>query len=378
MIVLKVAVYGIAKNEVNNIDGWFKNISSADHVLLLDTGSTDGTVKRAKELGIHVFEASIVPWDEARAKNIAMSLLPADIDFCICMDLDEHIADSDWKARFLEDMKPGIYLTHSLGRDGLNNFLRPVQNIHPRFGYYWKGFRSAINSYPGYDHKVFGFDDKIIANSIPGDQDRFDNRDPLYVESYKNYAMMLEQDRQGIPSSLQIALAYLALSYYEIEDYRLFLITHSMFLKGLDNMSKADYGLKFVEILDYAKSMVMPEIAESKYLEWYEKSLDPAVPLSRLIMFYTLTQNYERAIKYIHEYEKDKEVLVAGKERDETESVIFIDESIDQAVKYCLLASKRGSLLKNELSHIVSVYSAIGWGKPHKDLALRAIDYGKL
>ena len=89
---MKVAIYAIAKNESNNLDGWYKNISNADHILILDTGSDDDTVEKARSLGITVYESAISPWDESRAKNIAMSLLPKDVDFCICLDL----APPDW------------------------------------------------------------------------------------------------------------------------------------------------------------------------------------------------------------------------------------------------------------------------------------------
>jgi len=39
----KICVYGICKNEINNLDRWLKWASNADYICLLDTGSTDGT-----------------------------------------------------------------------------------------------------------------------------------------------------------------------------------------------------------------------------------------------------------------------------------------------------------------------------------------------
>lgn len=375
---LKVAVYAIAKDEINNLDGWFNHASAADYVLLLDTGSTDGTVERARELGINVFEASISPWDEARAKNVAMSLLPSDIDFCVCVDLDEHIDSSDWINNFSDDLIDGIYLTSSIGRDGLNTFIRPVKNIHPRFGYYWKGFRSALHAYPGYKDNVLSLSLDITTTSVPGSQDRFDNRDPLYVQSFKNHVLMLEQERQSIPSSLQTALAYLALSYYEIEDYDSFSKTYFMFLNGIEHMSKSDSSLKFVELLDYARSMVEPSVAEQKLIEWYDKSTDPIVPLSRLIIFFTITKQYDKAKVYLVEYNHKIESLVSGRNKQKMDSVILVDQALIEAVSHCDKIVNSGLELGLKIKEILSVYSAIGWGKPHMDLALKAHNYAKI
>ena len=268
--LLKVAVYAIAKNESKNLVGWYNNISNADHVLILDTGSTDDTVDKAKSLGISVFEASITPWDEARAKNIAMSLLPKDIDFCICLDLDEHVSDPNWKSSFFDGMKLGMYLTTSIGTDGINKFHRPVRNVHPRFGYYWKGFRAALRQYPKYQKLVDNPQLPIFTTAVAGDQDRFDNRDPMYVQSFLNEVIMLETDKSEVGNHLQTALSHLALSYYEIEDYDNFKNTFRIFYKNLSEMPDFDHSLPFVEFLDYAAAMVIPGIAEKTYLSWID------------------------------------------------------------------------------------------------------------
>lgn len=375
---MKVAVYAIAKNESNNIDGWYKNVSNADYVMILDTGSADDTVDKARSLGINVFEASISPWDEARAKNVAMSLLPKDIDFCICIDLDEHVSDLNWKDSFFDGMQNGMYITTSIGSDGLNKFYRPVRNVHPRFGYYWKGFRAALTPYPKYEMLVDNPQLGMSTIAMVGDQDRFDNRDPLYVESFLNHVLMLEDDKKQIGSRLQTALAYLALSYYEIEDYYNFTKTFNIFSKNIEDLSAFDSKLPFVEVLDYAAAMVMPESAESTYLSWIEKSQNPIIPISRLIIFLTISEQKEKAAQYLSKYVSAEDSMAAHVTPDTMDARIFVNESIKDSLEVCRRIVNGLYVSENEKGLLLNVYSAIGWGKPHKDLALKAIDYGKI
>lgn len=375
---MKIAVYAIAKNESKNLDGWYKNISNADYVLILDTGSDDDTVEKARGLGITVFEASIFPWDEARAKNIAMSLLPKDIDFCICVDLDEHISSPNWKECFTEKMIPGIYLTTSIGLDGINRFERPVKNVHPRFGYYWKGFRSSITPYPKYNNVASNPELSIYTEAVAGDQDRFSNRDPLYVQSFLNHVLMLQDEKQQIGSSLQTALAYLALSYYEIEDYKSFEKIYNIFLNGVDQLGEQETNLQFVEVLDYAMAMVRPSLAESIYLKWIPKSKNPMVPLSRLIMFLSLSENKKIAKTYLDLYESKMSEFLYKETEDIMDTKLHINSLVFDSIGICKKIALDQKVTKNEINIVLEAYSAIGWGKPHKDLALKAIDCGKI
>jgi len=40
---IKLTVYAICKNEIENIEPWLKSFVEADYICILDTGSTDGT-----------------------------------------------------------------------------------------------------------------------------------------------------------------------------------------------------------------------------------------------------------------------------------------------------------------------------------------------
>jgi len=376
---MKIGIYAIAKNESKNLDGWFKNISNADYVLILDTGSVDNTVEKARSLGINVFEAHLSPWDEARAKNIAMSLLPKDLDFCISLDLDEHVSTPEWRDSFFDSMQPGIYLTSSIGLDGINKFDRLVRNVHPRSGYYWKNFRSEITPYPKYTNLA---KDPLLAiktDAVSGNQERYSHNDPLYVQSFLNQVLMLEEERKNNGIKKQLALAHLALSYYEIEDYSSFENMYMAFSRGASELSAGESEGRFSELLDYAMAMVSPELAEEKYRSWIWSSSTPTVPISRLIMFLTLTRRYDEAIQIWEDHrgrlesETDKD-----NSEDRTDTKFFFSDIVFRAINSCLEFCKDRNISENGLEDIISVYSHIGWGKPHKDLALKAIDYGKL
>ena len=49
---LKINVYAIAKNEEQFVKRWVNSMKEADNIYVLDTGSTDNTVKLLKELGV--------------------------------------------------------------------------------------------------------------------------------------------------------------------------------------------------------------------------------------------------------------------------------------------------------------------------------------
>ena len=44
----KICVYTICKNEEKFVDRWFHSMKEADAIYVLDTGSTDKTVKKLK------------------------------------------------------------------------------------------------------------------------------------------------------------------------------------------------------------------------------------------------------------------------------------------------------------------------------------------
>ena len=96
MAELKLAVYAICRNEIEHVENWWNSVREADEVIVLDTGSNDGTPEKLEELGAKVFRdaPAVFRFDEAR--NIALSHVSEDADICFSIDLDEWFEDPGW------------------------------------------------------------------------------------------------------------------------------------------------------------------------------------------------------------------------------------------------------------------------------------------
>jgi tetratricopeptide (TPR) repeat protein len=139
---MKVAIYTIALNEHQFVDTWFETAKEADYLLIADTGSTDGTVERARELGINVVDVRVSPWRFDDSRNAAMAALPLDIDMCISLDMDEVIKPG-WRPLLEAAWERGITRPRykhiwSWNEDGSPGLEFSYDHIHARKGYRWR------------------------------------------------------------------------------------------------------------------------------------------------------------------------------------------------------------------------------------------------
>jgi glycosyltransferase involved in cell wall biosynthesis len=139
---MRIAVYAIALNEVNFIKRWAESAKDADYLLIADTGSTDGTVEIARDCyGIKVIPVHINPWRFDDARNAALAALPADIDLCIALDMDEVLVEG-WRGHLeglsLLTTRPRYKYVWSWNPDGSEGLSYGGDKIHSRSGYRWK------------------------------------------------------------------------------------------------------------------------------------------------------------------------------------------------------------------------------------------------
>ena len=138
---MKIAVYTIALNEEKFVERWYESAKDADYLLIADTGSTDKTVKLAKKLGINVINISIKPWRFDDARNAALASLPADIDMCISLDMDE-VLDEGWREALEKTTGTQILYryTHSWNNQDqtIPGNISSQAKVHARHGYRWK------------------------------------------------------------------------------------------------------------------------------------------------------------------------------------------------------------------------------------------------
>lgn len=139
---MKVAIYTIALNERQFVDKWFESAKDADYLLIADTGSTDGTPERARELGIHVVDIRVSPWRFDDARNAALAALPLDIDMCISLDMDEVITPN-WREPLQKAWEQGVTRPRykhiwSFNEDGTPGLEFSYDHIHTRKNYRWR------------------------------------------------------------------------------------------------------------------------------------------------------------------------------------------------------------------------------------------------
>ncbi len=138
---MEIAVYAICKNEAAFVRRWMDSMGEADHVVVLDTGSTDDSVARLRSLGARVTEETICPWRFDYARNRSLALVPETAEICVCTDLDE-VFHPGWRAALERAWTPGAgqaryRYTWSFQPDGREGVVFYAEKIHARRGYRW-------------------------------------------------------------------------------------------------------------------------------------------------------------------------------------------------------------------------------------------------
>lgn len=151
---MKIAIHTVARNEQANVAQWMQSGQDADYVVMVDTGSTDGTLdefRMAATINKHWGKAratyiehriTVRPWRFDVARNAALSLIPADVDVVITMDMDERIQPG-WREAVEKVWQPGvttsgsyryIFARHPDGSVALEYW---HNRIHTRDNFHW-------------------------------------------------------------------------------------------------------------------------------------------------------------------------------------------------------------------------------------------------
>jgi len=146
---MKIAVYAIALNEAKFAQRFCDAASDADLIFVADTGSTDGTQELLRECGAEVVNIHIKPWRFDDARNATLALLPADVDVCVSLDLDE-VLQPGWREEIERAWVPG---TNRLryGFDWGCGIAFQYEKIHARHGFRWF---CPVHEYPVPDRTV--------------------------------------------------------------------------------------------------------------------------------------------------------------------------------------------------------------------------------
>ncbi len=185
----KICVYAISKNEEKFVDRWFESMKEADDIYVLDTGSTDKTVSLLEKKGVHVTTKIIKPWRFDKARNESLSIVPNDVDICVCTDLDE-VFVKGWRQILEKEIDSEVTrygYTYNWNLDSNNNPIISfyINKIHTRKNYYWTHPVHEVLTYSGTETEKIKVIDSIILNHYPDNEKSRSSYLPLLELSVK-------------------------------------------------------------------------------------------------------------------------------------------------------------------------------------------------
>ncbi len=289
---MKVAVYTIALNEESFVQSWYESAKDADYLLIADTGSSDGTVEKARGLGINVIEITVDPWRFDIARNASLAAIPADIDYCIALDMDE-ILVGDWRKDLERALSQGITRPRysytwswSNSEETITGLQYGGDKVHKRQGYRWK-------------HPVH---EVLVTDRIQETQDWFDfeiHHHPDHSKPRSQYLPLLELAVQEDPWDDRNAYYYgreLFFNQKYPEAYRQ--------LKRYLALPTAKWDAERSSAMRYMAKCLGGKNRE----EWLIKAVKEAPkrrePLVDLALFYFDNNNWKDCLRYAKEATK--------------------------------------------------------------------------
>ena len=293
----KVYVYAICKNEEKFVNRWFNSMKEADEIYVLDTGSTDNSVKLLKEKGVHVKQKKINPWRFDVARNISLDMVPNDADICVCTDLDE-VFSKGWREKLesvWKDDTNRCRYTYNWSLDENDNpkvsFI--YEKIHSRNNYKWIHPVHEVLEYEKENENVV-INEDIILNHYPDS-----------TKSRSSYLPLLELSVKENPENDR-NMHYLGREYmyYGKWNESIDTLIKHLNLKSATWKDERCASMRFIarcyinlNRYDEARMWLDKAIEEAPYLR------DPYV--ERAILEYSLN-NYNEVIKYCNEALKIK------------------------------------------------------------------------
>jgi glycosyltransferase involved in cell wall biosynthesis len=217
---MRIAVYAIAKDETQFAERFYASAADADCIVVADTGSTDDTAALLRQAGAQVYQIAVRPWRFDVARNAALALVPADVDVCVSLDLDEvlqpgwrDVVESVWQAE-------ATRLKYFFDCGNGTSFLRDV--VHARHGYIWKHRCHELLYSDVSINQVFAQTDKVLARHMPD-----------HSKSRGHYLDLLQAELLDDPNNMR-ALFYCARELSFRHDWRRCIQTFERYLKHPD------------------------------------------------------------------------------------------------------------------------------------------------
>ena len=322
----KVCVYAICKNEEKFVDRWVQSMQEADKIFVLDTGSTDQTVKKLKKQGVIVKKEIINPWRFDTARNMSLAMVDEDCDICVCTDLDE-VFDPGWRKKIeqvwnasLTRLKyPYIWNFDENNRPKTSFYL---DKIHSRGDYIWTHpVHEVLTNI--HNNEVVGICSHILLNH------HADNN-----KSRSSYLPLLELSVKEEPEDDRNC-HYLGREYmfYGQWNKAIDTLIHHLSLKKAKWKDERSASMRFISRCYFA----MHRVEEAKM--WLKKAIQEAPYMregyTELGQLYYRLHRFKLAIKYF-----EKALAIPRKSESYINEAFCWDGSIEDDLSICYYYTK--------------------------------------
>ena len=288
----KICVYAICKNEEKFVKRWLESMSEADYICVLDTGSTDNTVKLLKENNKVIVKQQIIkPWRFDTARNESLKLIPADADFCVCTDLDE-IFEKGWRKKLEETILPTTKIVQykyvwNFNDDGTEGVTFYANKIHKNKEFYWKNPVHEVITYLKNDNP-----ETILIKDLQLNHHADNNK------SRSQYLPLLELAVKEDPQNDR-NMHYLGREYYFYGQYENAIKTFKkhLNLKSATWKDERSASLRYIAIC--YSNLNKPKLAEKYYKLSIVESPKTRESYYELAKFYYNNEKYLDAICYM-------------------------------------------------------------------------------
>ena len=293
MYKYKVCVYAICKNEEQFVDKWYESVKEADKIYVLDTGSTDNTMKLLESKDkVVVKQQVITPWRFDVARNLSLDMVPQDTDICVCIDFDE-ILSKGWRKELEKNWNSNINRVRYNYIWSFDEYNNPavyfyLDNIHQRKDYYWTHPVHEVLTYKNANEKYLIIDSITLSHY------------PDVTKSRSSYLPLLELSVKEEPLDDR-NMHYLGREYMYHGQYEKAINTLKKHLK-LEKASWKDERSASMRFI--ARSYYYKEKVDTARM-WYRKAIKETPylrePYTELGILEYLEGNYEKSIKYLKE-----------------------------------------------------------------------------
>src|SRR5690606_24024470 len=113
-----------------------------------------------------VYDICVSPWRFDVARNAALALVPADIDVCVSIDIDE-VLEPGWREEVERVWEPGKTTLLRYVYDWGKGIVFEYEKIHARHGYYWKHPVHEVIVPDQRTKEVKAYTNKLLVRHLP-------------------------------------------------------------------------------------------------------------------------------------------------------------------------------------------------------------------